>query len=157
MSEDLRDEVCRYLAAHHVVTLATHGSEGLWAAAVFYASEGTDLYFLSSPISRHGLNLASNPRLAATIQEDYEDWPQIKGIQLEGSATVLSGAAEALARELYGRKFPLVGKLAQAPAAIVKALASVRWYRLRPERLFFIDNSKRFGNRRELGLRAGEG
>ena len=94
-------------------------------------------------------------RAAATIQADHADWPGIQGVQLEGTVQPLSGNAEARARDLYGQKFPLVGKLAQAPAAIVRALAKVRWYRLSTSRLYFIDNTRGFGHREELVLRVG--
>ena len=87
-----------------------------------------------------------------TIQEDYSDWLEIKGIQIEGIVTEISGEEEDLARRLYGQKFPVVGLLAQAPAAVVKALAKVRWYRIVPVRLYFIDNSLGLGNRDELKL-----
>lgn len=153
MSEGLRERAQDYLREHHVMTLATAGAEGPWAAAVFYVSDGFTLFFLSSPTSRHSRALASSPRVAATIQEDYADWPQIKGVQLEGIAGEISGPEEERARRLYGEKFPIVGKLAQAPAAIVKALARVRWYKLVPERVYFIDNSAGFGHRDELDLR----
>ena len=43
MSANLPPEVAAYLAGHHVMTLATHGPEGPWAAAVFYAWTGRDL------------------------------------------------------------------------------------------------------------------
>ncbi|MBI4986013.1 MAG: pyridoxamine 5'-phosphate oxidase family protein [Rhodocyclales bacterium] len=152
MSEDLRRRVEDYLRAHHVATLATTAAAGPWAAAVFYASAGTTLYFLSSPDSRHCRNLAQDARAAATVQADYSDWPEIKGVQLEGKVELLSGSEEEQARHLYAEKFPLVGKLGEAPAAIVKALARVRWYRLAPTRLWFIDNARGFGRRDELEL-----
>lgn len=152
MSRAVEAEALEYLRTHHVLTLATHGEAGVWAAAVFYVNDGFDLYFLSSPASRHALNLEANPRVACTVQEDYADWPAIRGVQAEGVAQVLAGEEEKHARALYGRKFPVVGKLAQAPAAIVKALARVRWYRLAPERMYFIDNSAGFGHRSELRL-----
>ncbi|HJW57815.1 MAG TPA: pyridoxamine 5'-phosphate oxidase family protein [Burkholderiaceae bacterium] len=147
----MNETVQRYLQEHHVATLATSG-EDLWAAAVFYVSDGYILYFLSSPASRHCRNLAHNPRVALTIQEDYADWPAIKGVQLEGIAVEIAGDEEAHARRLYGQKFPVVGKLAQAPAAIVKAMAKVRWYKIMPQRLYFIDNSTGFGHRDEIDL-----
>jgi uncharacterized protein YhbP (UPF0306 family) len=140
----------RYLQQHHVVSLATFGSDGPWAAAVFYVSDGLTLYFLSSPTSRHCQNIAQDPHVAATIQEDYADWAEIKGVQLEGMAINISGEDEARARRLYGEKYPLVGMISQAPSAIVEALARVRWYRLVPQRVYFIDNSAGFGHRDEL-------
>lgn len=141
-----------YLRDHHVATLATCGSEGPWAAAVFYVNDGHSLYFLSSPTSRHCRDLGQNQHVAVTIQEDYSDWLEIKGVQIEGVAREISGAEEDMARKLYGEKFPVVGLLAQAPAAIVKALAKVRWYRIVPHRMYFIDNSGGLGNRDEIEL-----
>ena len=149
---DLCTRVQDYLQEHHVATLATVGAEGVWAAAVFYVSDGYTLYFLSSPTSRHCQNLAHSGRVAVTIQEDYADWPDIKGVQIEGVASEIAGAEEKLARLLYGQKFAIVGKLAQAPAAIVKALAKVRWYKVVPQRLYFVDNSAGFGHRDEVDL-----
>lgn len=151
--ESLRSRVLEYLRAHHVMTLATQGDAGPWAAAVFYASDGLTLYWLSAPSSRHSLNLASNPHVAATVQEDYADWPQIKGIQIEGTAAEIGGDEERHARALYGGKYPVIGNLAKAPASIVAAMAKVRWYMLAPERLYLIDNSIAFGHREELTLR----
>ena len=141
-----------YLRDHRVATLASNSGEDPWAAAVFYVNDGYTLYYLSSPTSRHCLNLLQNPRVAVTIQEDYVDWLEIKGIQIEGVVSELSGAEEGEARRLYGRKFPLIAGLTQAPAAIVKALARVRWYKVVPQRLYFIDNSLGLGHRDEVDL-----
>ncbi len=149
---DLGQRVAAYLREHHVATLATVGGDGVWAAAVFYVNDGHTLYFLSSPTSRHCRNLAHSGRVAVTIQEDYADWPDIKGVQIEGTAAEISGTEEKQARLLYGKKFAVVGMLAQAPAAIVKAMAKVRWYKVVPQHLYFIDNSAGFGHRDEVDL-----
>ena len=42
----LPQQAAAYLAGHHVMTLATQGADGPWAAAVFYASDGASLIFL---------------------------------------------------------------------------------------------------------------
>ena len=144
--------VQHYLQTHNVATIATCCGGDPWAAALFYVNDRYTLYFLSSPTSRHCLDLVKNPRVAVTIQEDYSDWLEIKGVQIEGVASEISGAEEEKARRLYGQKYPVVGLLAQAPAAIVKALAKVRWYKIVPERLYFIDNSFGLGNRDEIKL-----
>jgi len=134
------------------MTLATGGQEGPWAAAVFYVNEGCRLYFLSAPTSRHCRNIAQDARVAGTIQEDYADWREIKGVQLEGIATRLSGDEENRVRGLYAAKFPLLANPAAVPGAIAKALAKVAWYRLAPQRAYFIDNSVAFGHRDEIDL-----
>ena len=149
----LRERVQAYLAAHHVLTLATCGTDGPWAAAVFYAHEGWTLYFLSIPASRHARNIAHSARVSAAIQENYSDWREIKGVQLEGTATRLSGGEEERVRSLYAAKFPFLGQQADAAAAIVAALKKVGWYRLSPQRVYFIDNSVAFGHRDEIDLR----
>jgi hypothetical protein len=152
MSPNLPEPVSTYLEHHRVVTLATCGPDGPWAAAVFYVSVGSTLYFLSSPSSRHCRNLALDSRCAATVQEDYGDWTQIKGIQLEGQASEVHGDEAVLARQRYADKFPLVGRLASAPAVIVAAFARVHWYRLQPRHMHFIDNSRGFGHRERVDL-----
>jgi uncharacterized protein YhbP (UPF0306 family) len=150
LSGSLRARVQAYLGAHHVMTLATAGDEGPWAAAVFYAHRDWALYFLSAASSRHCRDIARDPRVAATIQEDYSAWREIKGIQLEGIAARLSGAQEARAREVYGAKFPLLR--GEAPPEIAAAIAKISWYRITPERAWFIDNSVAFGHRDEIDL-----
>jgi uncharacterized protein YhbP (UPF0306 family) len=145
---DPNELTLNYLKSHHVLTLATHGPEGLWAAAVFYANDGFQLYFLSAGHTRHAQNMAASPRVAATIQEDYADWAVIKGIQLEGAVRQLTGREREAAFRLYAGKFRF---LEQPISAIETALARVNWYCLSPERLYFIDNSRGFGHRDEIG------
>ena len=84
MSDELKTQVLDYLRSHNTMTLATSTGDSPWAATVFFASDDLRLYFFSAPDSRHGQNLAVNPQVAVTIQEDYHDWRAIKGIQLEG-------------------------------------------------------------------------
>lgn len=152
MAAELPASVADYLAHHRVMTLATCGADGPWAAAVFYANAGASLYFISSPSSRHGRNLAQDPRCAATVQEDYSDWTRIKGIQMEGLACEIQGDEVVQAQRCYAGKHPLVGRLASAPAVIVAAFAKVRWYRLQPRCMHFIDNSRGFGHREAIDL-----
>ena len=140
-----------YLANHHVMTLATIGPAGPWAAAVFYVNHGFDLAFLSAPDTRHASDLAANPSAAAAIHEDYEDWPEIKGIQIEGSVRRLTGSDQIDAIARYAKKYPIV-RPGTAPSVIRAALARVWWYELTATRCFFVDNSQGFGHRDEIEL-----
>lgn len=149
MALSLPPDVADYLAHQHVMTLATQGNEGPWAAALFYARDGDELIFLSSPGSRHCQNLALQPRCAATIQNDSVDWQGIKGIQIEGIARETTGAEISRARTLYAARFPFV-QPGVAPGAIALALQRVHWYRLRMTRLYFIDNLRGFGKRQQF-------
>jgi uncharacterized protein YhbP (UPF0306 family) len=107
---------------------------------------------LPAPTSRHCLNLEKNPRVAATVQADYSDWRDIQGVQLEGVAIHISSREEKHARRLYGQKFPVVESLASAPAAILLALTKVKWYKVIPHRLYFIDILIKLGHHDEIEL-----
>lgn len=158
MSDELRERVLAYLAAHNTVSLATAQAGVPWAATVFYANVGTDLYFLSEPKTRHCQNLLANARVAGTINEDYRDWQQIKGVQLEGRAEEVGGKLE-LARALgaYLSKYPFV-KQFLAPGQLLQGMKiagksfDIRLWRLRPERLYYLDNARGFSAREELPL-----
>jgi uncharacterized protein YhbP (UPF0306 family) len=138
-----------YLAGHQVMTLATRGPEGLWAAAVFYANLDFELYFLSAGHTRHAKNITAEPRVAATIQEDYKDWPAIQGIQMEGVVRLLQGTERDEAIAHYTVKYPFI---AQADEQIQRGLARVNWYCLRPDLFYLIDNSKGLGHRDQIML-----
>ncbi|MBN8507715.1 MAG: pyridoxamine 5'-phosphate oxidase family protein [Burkholderiales bacterium] len=155
MADDLRARVLALLAEHHVMTLATHGRDGPWAAAVFYAAQGLRLYFLSSPRSRHAQQMAESPQVAATIQHDYDDWPAIRGLQIAGRATPVPEPEAAAVRALYERRYPLIGAGAGLPQAILRALDRIRWYVLEPTDIHLIDNRLGFGHREHL--RCGDG
>lgn len=147
MSSEVERETLAYLTGHQVMTLATTGPQGVWAAAVFYVNEGFDLFFLSAGHTRHAQNLAASPRAAATIQEDYGEWTAVQGIQLEGIVQQLKGDARREAIDLFQGKYAF---LAQAPPIIRTAFTAVNWYRLRPDKLYFVDNSKGFGWRDQI-------
>lgn len=137
-----------YLAAHRVMTLATQGEDGIWAAPVFYASQQFELTFLSAAHTRHIRHLDANPLAAAAIYEQQQDWTAIRGIQLEGKVSRLAGAEQAAAIARYLARFPAV----KSDPDLAPALARVNWYRLRPRRLYFVDNSQGLGHRDEIEL-----
>ena len=118
MADELKRQILDYLRSHNTMTLATCAGDAPWAATVFLASDDLQLYFFSAPDSRHCQNLAANSRVAVTIQEDYKDWREIKGIQLEGQVALVDGVLEkAKAMAVYARKYPDVIKLFTDPDA----------------------------------------
>jgi uncharacterized protein YhbP (UPF0306 family) len=149
VARDPRQLALAYLAAHQVMTLATSGPQGVWAAAVFYVNDGFDLTFLSAGHTRHAQNFSAVSHAAATIQEDYRDWEEIQGIQLEGKVLLLRDVSRETAVARYLQKYPF---LAKADDKMQTALTKVNWYHLQPERLYFIDNSLGLGHRDEIPL-----
>jgi hypothetical protein len=159
MNGSLESQTLSYMESHNTMTLATCQDDVPWAATVFYANHGWRLYFFSSPDSRHCQNLAANPRVGVTIQEDYRDWQKIKGIQLEGTAVEIASMGEkAQAMIAYGRKYPEVIKLFSNPAsgALYKAFLKVKFYCVLAQRVYYIDNEQGFGKRQEFVIKQAE-
>lgn len=142
------------LGEHSSLTLATSGPAGPWAAGLYFASDGLILYFLSDPASRHCREIAANPRVAAAIHEDYEDWREIRGVQLEGRAELVLDAADlARAWEVYLTKFPFVRQFRVGDGLeIMGRTVRTRFYRLVPARVLYLDNRRGFGYREELAI-----
>lgn len=143
------------IASQHVMTLASSGADGPWAAPVFYAERfdvdrPPQLVFVSSPSSRHVRELLADPRAAAAIHADANDWRTIRGVQVAGRVRTLEGEELRTAREAYAAKFPEIGLAARMPEPIARAFARVRWFALELERAFLTDNAVSFGRRREL-------
>lgn len=153
MPDDLKQQILSYMESHNTMTLGTCEKNVPWAATVFYASDGLDLYFFSDPKSRHCQNLQHNSKVAVTIQEDYGDWRKIKGIQMEGGVvevgTVIS---KAKAMAIYARKYPGIIKIFSDPSSGVlnRAFLKVKFYCVKPTHVFYIDNEQGFGKRQEL-------
>jgi uncharacterized protein YhbP (UPF0306 family) len=153
--EELKKAILDYLQHHHTLSLATEKAGLPHAATVFYVSIGFDLYFLSSPTSRHGENFIHNPKVSATINEDYDKWQMIKGIQLEGRVENVGGILDngRIARAFVS-KYPDVADFIFSPRklgqAIAQKIAGVRFYKIKPARIFFISNAIDFGKREEL-------
>jgi uncharacterized protein len=156
--ERLRKELLEYLREHYVMAISSCHKNVPWAAAVFYASDGFDLYFLSNPRSRHGTNIAANAQVSAAIHEDYHNWREIRGIQLEGQAERLTSIKlQAQFWKVYEKKFLFVNDFFR-PGSMREILstkiAGVRLYRIIPSQVYWIDNSKGFGHREMLDLTA---
>lgn len=154
------EQVLRYLGAHNTLTLCTAQDGRPHGAAVFYVNRGFALYFLSDPHSRHGTDIARNPQVAATINEDYSRWRDIKGIQLAGTVRPLGTILEnLLLAKAYAKKFPGVRDLLFSPTrldrTVITKISGVIFYELTPHRIYFIDNSVSFGHRDELLLANG--
>jgi uncharacterized protein YhbP (UPF0306 family) len=156
--EDMRAIALDYLSSHNTVSLATIGPDGPWATTVFYVSLGFTLYFLSEPKTLHVQNLAHSATIGATVNEDYRDWREIKGIQIAATCGEVTSKRE-LARVLpaYIKKYPFVaqflspGQLLGGMKIAGKAL-DVRFYRVAPTRMLYLDNARGFSHREEIPL-----
>jgi uncharacterized protein YhbP (UPF0306 family) len=149
----LKEEIRAFLQTHHVLSLATVAEGVAHAASLMFAAADFSLYWTSDPGTRHSLAIERNPRVAATVAPDYADFRLIRGVQIAGRARRLSEAGEAAhARELLRRRFPFLRELDGMPPALRAALDKADYYRLDPDTITLIDNTKGFGNRQTLRI-----
>jgi len=144
-SQDLRD-LLALLAETSTLTLATSDPDGTPRATPLYfaASPESDLVFLSDPDTPHARNLAERPQTAAAAYPEAASWEDIRGVQMKGTASAVSGAEAEGALALYRGRF---GFLSQVPAAFDRMSV----YRFRPHWARLIDNRRGFGSAREWG------
>ena len=153
MEKDLSQRIGAFLAAHHVVSLATLGASGPHATSLFYACDGLALVWLSEPNSRHSLEIEADPRVAATVAPDYSEFMAIQGVQIAGTACRIVATDERM-RHLAQLevRYPFLEQLAAGPLALRQAYARTAVYRLQPASIVLIDNTKGFGHKETLEL-----
>ena len=99
------------------MTVATSSDGQPWAADVYFAADGYECVFFSSPASLHSRNLLANPSCAVTVHSNADSWREIKGLQMEGTAESVTGAeATARALRVYFAKFPFAPRPDLEPA-----------------------------------------
>jgi uncharacterized protein YhbP (UPF0306 family) len=145
MDNGTRERILAYLHAHNTMTLATENNSIPFACSLFYVSDELDLYFVSETKTRHAQNIAINPRVSAAISEDHRDWRTITGIQLDGTCEVLGAIQSARPLTLYAKKYPFVAQLGAA-------MAKVKFYKITPRWIRFVDNTRGFGFKEEIDL-----
>ncbi len=159
--EELEGIVTRYMDSCTAMTLACAIDDKPWAATVYYARQGLDLIFFSSPTSRHSVIFSQNTRAAATIHREHQGWKDIKGLQMEGHihpVTTAKGKARAIST--YLKRHPFVSEFLSDPmsigAQVAKKMSKVELYFFRPDVILYLDNEVGFGTRWKLEVDGGK-
>ncbi|MDW7673025.1 MAG: pyridoxamine 5'-phosphate oxidase family protein [Bacillota bacterium] len=154
MAKELKQIIISMLAKHNTATIATLNTAGKpEAAAVFYVNNCLDLFFLSNPNSRHAGNISGGVDCAITIQKDYNNWQDIKGLQLEGTVVpVDDNVKKALALKAYLKKYSFLNTPLPQGHKLLSALHKSKIYHFVPSIIWVTDNNYSFGKRRELRL-----
>jgi PPOX class probable F420-dependent enzyme len=104
----LTKKLSKLIARERVCRVATAGPDGAThLVPVCHVLAGQKLYFGSGNDARKVANLRENPHIALTIDLYSEDWSQLKGVMVQGTAALIERGArfkQARAR-LYG-KYP---------------------------------------------------
>jgi uncharacterized protein YhbP (UPF0306 family) len=142
MTAQVPQEVVDYMASQKTLTLATQGLDGPWAATLTYVNDGPEIYIWTKPHTNTARHIDQNPAAAFAIDEYAEDWRQTKGIQGRGKCSPVTGEGMARAADLFGQKYPQL-----RPGST----SAVVFFRIEPEVLEFIDNSRGVEEADEFG------
>ena len=136
-------------------TLATVDTQGHpWASPVYFVALDGSLYFMSSPKSRHCVNLESTASISASLHPEASDWRDIRGLQMEGSAgKVIEEQERERALSAYLSRFPFAQALIQPKSGSSVSFSSAQLYRFTPERVLYLDNRLGPGLRYEVWIK----
>jgi uncharacterized protein YhbP (UPF0306 family) len=138
--ETLKKEILDYVEGHGLARIAVTDGQTPSAHTVYYVSRGLHIYFSSDPHSQKIHILSANPNISLTIDEDYEDWEGIRGVQVFGRARQASRDLMAGLRADFLRKFPSIGRFGGIPDHHI-------FMDVTPEKIYFLDFTKKFGHK----------
>jgi uncharacterized protein YhbP (UPF0306 family) len=126
------EKIERFIAKHHLLTLATCSDTVPWCSSAFYAYDAKTKNFIiaSDEKTRHIQNALENPKVAANIHLETKEVGKIQGLQIEGS---LQQCDQKGLCNLYFKAFPFA-----------KAMRPTLWL-LRPTLMKLTDNRLGFG------------
>ncbi len=147
----LADRILDQLKDHTVCTLATSSAEGVHAASLMYALDGYSLLWVSDPKSRHSEHLEQSPEVTVTIARQYEDFGEIKGLQMTGRARRLRSADQKKAAlASLAARYPFLEQFQSGSKALIARFAAIEYYRFDPKFITLIDNAQGFGHKETL-------
>lgn len=124
----------RFIARHHVLTLATATAQGApYCCNCFYAYDkaAAAFIFTSDPATHHAEMMLSNARVAASIVLETRIVGKVQGLQITGYANRATEAD----RLTYLKSFPYA------------AVAELHLWRLEADFLKLTDNTLGFGKK----------
>ncbi len=104
----LKKAVANLIEWERVCRVATAGATGMpHLVPVCHVVAGGKIYFASGNDGRKVLNLRTNSRIALTVDLYSDAWPNLKGVMVQGTATLIEkGPRFRKVRALLYRKYP---------------------------------------------------
>lgn len=143
MEQSIKEFILNILANAKDLTLATMRPDGYpQATTVSFAFDDLVIYVAVGKDSQKAANIRQNNKISLTVNNDYTDWSQIKGLSMGGVAEVAddpqsmqSAAACLLAR------FPQAAEWANS-----EQKNQVAFLKIRPQVISILDYTKGFGH-----------
>ncbi len=129
MDKKMEDFILAILGDHRILTLATIREDGFpQANTVSYANDGLTIYFVTDASAPKVKNIKHSNKVSLTVDRDYADWSQIKGLSMGATAEILTDPAEIeKAMGLLMQKFPAFAEMPEPeePPAVVKIIPKI--------------------------------
>ena len=108
----LSKKVAKLIASERVCRVATTGAEGRpHLVPVCHVLAGDKIYFGSGDDARKVKNLRDNPQIAITVDLYSDDWSQLRGVMVQGTARLIErGPRFKQARARLYAKYPQYSK-----------------------------------------------
>lgn len=140
LENEVQERIEEYIKGHNVCTMALSDGFEPSAHTMYYICHGLHIYLESDPQSQKIHTLQSNPKVCLTIDEDYQDWREIRGIQLYGKAKIVDEMHAPKLSEAFSEKFPHINDFGGIPSHHI-------YVEIIPEKIYFMDFTKHFGHK----------
>lgn len=146
MDENLLETIKTILTNGKDMTIATIREDGFpQTTTVSYVSDGTTIYFGCDPTSQKARNIRRNGKVSLTVDLDYTDWNQIKGLSMGATAEQVTDCDEKKhTADLMLKKFPQVAEF------VSDKFDELAVFRITPRVVSVLDYSKGFGHTDQL-------
>jgi len=142
MTPKTHKRILGLMKGHQVMTIATVRPDGYpQTTTVTYANDGLNLYFSCDDTSQKVRNIARNRKVSLAIDHDCEDWNEIQGLSLGGTAQAVKDQKEfKRALKLMTKKYPQLAELSEES---MKGMAIVK---VTPKVFSVLDYTQGFGH-----------
>ncbi|MBI3359888.1 MAG: pyridoxamine 5'-phosphate oxidase family protein [Chloroflexi bacterium] len=134
LMDELRDTVANYLLKHQVCVLSTSGTAGAWAMPTWYRSRGLEVECLVPRWADVAYYLEQNPEVLLVIHDPQA--ASLRWLQYRGVARLIDS--------------PDWSSLLPERMSIVRPEERYVTFRIKPERIDLIDESRGWGARETL-------
>lgn len=141
MTDETRQKIVNYLSSHQWLNLGTADRSGKpMVHTMAFASDGATVYFVTDKNTHKVADIMDNPKVAYTVDEDNVQVMQIKGVQMQGKASLVTDKEEtSKAFSLMAKKYPFMADLPSNPDNV--------FFKVEPEEAYYLDYSKGFNHR----------
>lgn len=143
MDNATRDFVLGILGQARDLTLATIRQDGYpQATTVSYANDGLTIYVGIGKDSQKADNIRHNNKVSLTVNADYTDWREIKGVSMGAVAEILSDPADIRrAGDYLLKRFPQAAEWASPEQS-----GQMAFLKIEPRVISVLNYEKGFGH-----------